>query len=315
LGTTLSLISKQTTAIIPKSQCHVGTIRRVALTKSFQTKLMSNIHLNKRLIYVTGLPRAGTFLCQLLGHHPDIYSSGHSSPLCSSLNGLRHQLSDNEFLLSQLDVDFEKVYQRLLNAFRGFINGWFAESNSVWVVDKNRGWLNQLEMVYHLDPDCRMLVCVRELGQIYGSVEAQHQKTLLLDFPDHLANLSRYARADKLFGNEGVIGTPLKSIENLQDIDNRLQSRLYYVVFEHLMAEPVLVMREIYQWLNLPEAPFDPQQLEVKAHESDSYYRFKYQHKTYSSCQPPARHSIPQRIEEELKKNFAWFYQTFYPGI
>jgi len=277
---------------------------------------MPNIHLNKRLIYVTGLPRAGsTFLCQLLGHHPEIYSPGYSSPLCPSLNGLRHQLSDNEFLLSQLDVDFERVYQRLLNAFRGFINGWFAESDSVWVVDKNRGWLNQLEMVSHLDPDCRMLVCVRELGQIYGSVEAQHQKTLLLDFPDHLANLSRYARADKLFGNEGVIGTPLKSIENLQDIDNRLQSRLYYVVFEHLMAEPVLVMREIYQWLNLPEAAFDPQLLEVKAHESDSYYRFKYQHKTYSSCQPPARHSIPQRIETELKKNFAWFYQTFYPGI
>ena len=277
---------------------------------------MSNIHLNKRLIYVTGLPRAGsTFLCQLLGHHPEIYSPGYSSPLCPSLNGLRHQLSDNEFLLSQLDVDFERVYQRLLNAFRGFINGWFAESDSVWVVDKNRGWLNQLEMVSHLDPDCRMLVCVRELGQIYGSVEAQHQKTLLLDFPDHLANLSRYARADKLFGNDGVIGTPLKSIENLQDIDNRLQSRLYYVVFEHLMAEPVLVMREIYQWLNLPEAAFDPQLLEVKAHESDSYYRFKYQHKTYSSCQPPARHSIPQRIETELKNNFAWFYQTFYPGI
>jgi sulfotransferase len=26
---------------------------------------------------------------------------------------------------------------------------------------------------------------VRELGQIYGSIEAQHQKTILLDFIDH----------------------------------------------------------------------------------------------------------------------------------
>jgi len=277
---------------------------------------MSKIHLNKRIIYVTGLPRAGsTLLCQLLGHHPDIDSTGHSSPLCPALNKLRHQLSDNEFLLSQLDVDFDIVYQRLLNAFRGFINGWIAESESAWVVDKNRGWLNQLEMVSHLDPDCRMLVCVRELGQIYGSVEAQHQKTLLLDFPDHLANLSRYARADKLFGNEGVIGTPLKAIESLQEIDKRLQDRLYYVVFEHLMSEPVTVMREIYKWLNLPEATFDPKQLKVKAHESDSYYRFKYRHKTYPEIQPPTLHSIPPRIEAELKKNFAWFYRTFYPGI
>ncbi len=277
---------------------------------------MSDIHINKRIIYVTGLPRSGsTLLCQLLGHHPEIYSSGHSSPLCPALNGLRHQLSDNEFLLSQLDVDFDQSYQRLVNAFRGFINGWFAETDSVWVVDKNRGWLNQLETMYHLDPDCRMLVCIRELGQIYGSIEAQHQKTLLLDFPDHLAVMSRYARADKLFANEGVVGAPLNAINNLQEIDNRLQSRLYYVVFEHLMQEPVVVMREIYRWLNLPEASFDPLNLKVKAHESDSYYRFKYRHKTYSKIQPPACHQNPPRIEAELKKNFAWFYQTFYPGI
>jgi len=57
--------------------------------------------LTKQLIYVTGLPRAGsTLLCQLLGIHPDLYSLGHSSPLCQTLNQLRHQLSDNEFLLS-----------------------------------------------------------------------------------------------------------------------------------------------------------------------------------------------------------------------
>jgi sulfotransferase len=161
----------------------------------------------------------------------------------------------------------------------------------------------------------RKLVCVRELGQIYGSIEAQHQQALLLDFPDHLAMPSHYARADKLFAHEGVIGMPLKAIENLQDIDHQLQARLYYVVFEHLMREPVTVMREIYQWLKLPDVPLDPQRLQVKPHESDSYYRFKYRHQTYPQIQPPARHPIPQRIEAELRKNFAWFYQTFYPQI
>ncbi|MBW4548386.1 MAG: sulfotransferase, partial [Symplocastrum torsivum CPER-KK1] len=46
--------------------------------------------LNKQIIYVTGLPRAGsTLLCQLLDHHPEIDHSGHSSPLCQTLNGLR----------------------------------------------------------------------------------------------------------------------------------------------------------------------------------------------------------------------------------
>lgn len=43
--------------------------------------------------------------------------------------GLRHHLSDNEFFLSQLDVNFDRCYQQLLRAYRGFINAWFAETD------------------------------------------------------------------------------------------------------------------------------------------------------------------------------------------
>lgn len=276
----------------------------------------ANCELQKRIIYVTGLPRSGsTLLCQLLGTHPEIYSPGHSSPLCQTLNQLRHNLSDNDFLLAQLDVDFEGVHRRLLNAFRGFIEGWFAETEHAWVVDKNRGWLGQLDTVQLLDPNCKMLVCVRELGQIIGSVEARHQRSLLLDFPDHTGNLSRYARADKLMAAEGVVGGPLKAIEHTQDLPEALQQRLYYVVFEHLMQEPVTVMQGVYDWLGLPPASFDLNALPVAPHESDSYYRGKYPHRTHSRIQPPERHAVPTRIEAELRKNFAWFYQTFYPNL
>jgi sulfotransferase len=272
--------------------------------------------LNKKIIYVTGLPRAGsTLLCQLLSHHPDIYCHGHSSPLCSTLMGLRHNLSDSDFLLAQLDVNFEQSYQRLLNAFHGFINGWFAEAEQSWVVDKNRGWLQHIETVNHLDPQFKMLVCVRELGQVYGSIEAQHKKTLLLDFPDHLANLSGYDRADNFFNTKGVIGGPLHSIESLQDLDNQLQQNLFYIVFEHLMADPDTVLSEIFLWLGLPPVSIDWQNLQVNPHESDSYYRYKYRHQTYSSLKPPQRHAIPSRIQNQLQQQFSWFYSTFYPGM
>ncbi|MEP1079626.1 sulfotransferase [Leptolyngbya sp. PL-A3] len=272
--------------------------------------------LKKRLLCVTGLPRAGsTLLCQLLSHHPDLYCVGHSSPLCQTLVGLRHQLSDNDFLRSQLDVDFDLTYGRLNNAFTGFVDGWFAETDKSWVVDKNRGWLHHIETLHALDPSVRMLVCVRELGQVYGSIEAQHQKTILLDFPDHLANLSRYERADNLFGTQGVIGAPLRSIEALQDIDTQLQQHLYYIVFEHLMQEPVAVMQGVTDWLQLSLAEFDPQNLAVTPHESDSYYRFKYPHKRRSRIQPPTPHVLPSRIQAQIQQQFPWFYQTFYPGL
>jgi sulfotransferase len=156
---------------------------------------------------------------------------------------------------------------------------------------------------------------VRELGQIYGSIEAQHQKTFLLDFPDHLASLSRYGRADKLFADQGVIGGPLRSLEALQDLDTKLQNRLYYVVFEHLMRKPIAVMDGLYQWLGLPVAKFDPQNLTVKPHESNSYYRLKYYHATQSAIQPPVTHAVLPRIQTQIQQNFTWFYQTFYPGL
>jgi sulfotransferase len=277
---------------------------------------MPSPELAKRLIYVTGLPRAGsTLLCQLLGHHPDIHSDGHSSPLCQALMGLRHSLSDNDFLLSRLDAEFEASYRRLLGAFRGFVNGWCAEATEPWVVDKNRGWLQHIETVGHLDPDFRMLVCVRELGQVCGSVEAQHQRTLLLDFPDHLANLSRYARAEQLLKDHGVVGAPLRAIEALQDIAPDLQRRLFYVVFEHLMEAPEAVLGDIFQWLGLPPAALDWENLEVRPHESDSHYRYKYRHQTYARLRPPERYAVPPRIQKELQSQFAWYYRTFYPGM
>ncbi len=272
--------------------------------------------LDNQIIYITGLPRSGsTLLCQLLAHHPDIYCPGYSSPLCQTLTGLRYSLSDNDFLLAQMDPDFDRTYKRLFNAYRGFINGWFAETEQHWVIDKNRGWLQHLEMVNHLDPNFKMAICIRELGQIYGSIEAQHQRTLLLDFPDHLANLSRYGRAESLFGSSGVVGAPLRSIESLQDIDSQLQQHLFYIIFEDLLSEPQRVMQSLMQWLGQPSIEWDFQNLTVRPHESDSYYRFKYPHQTYSTLREPEQHLIPARIQAELQRQFSWFYQIFYPGL
>ena len=77
-----------------------------------------------------------------------------------------------------------------------------------------------------MEPDARLLICVRELGQVYGSIEAQHQRTILIDFPDHTANHDRYNRADVLFAKDGVIGNPLRAIEAVQDLAVPVQQRI-----------------------------------------------------------------------------------------
>lgn len=266
------------------------------------------------LVYVSGLPRAGsTLLCQLLGLHPQMDSPGHSSPLWTALNQLRETLSDDPFWLSQLDVDFDRNYARLLHACRGFMAGWFHGTDKPWGVDKNRGWLMAIETLRLLDPEFRMVVCLRDPVQVFGSIEAQHQKTLLLSFPDHIAPHSALARADKLFGPDNVIGGPLKALENLPDYDPALQNHLAFVTFEALLENPVGTLNTLWEWLGLPRQAFDPNRLPVKPHESDSYYRFKYPHTTRSAIHPPAPHRVSPRIVAEIHKNYRWFFQQFYP--
>lgn len=267
-----------------------------------------------RFVGVCGLPRAGsTLLCQLLAEHPQIHSEGHSSPLCSALLRLRHGISDDEFFLSQLDVDFDATYLHLADATRGFVRGWYQHADKALVIDKNRGWLRNFEYLLHIEPEARLLVCVRELGQIYGSVEAQHQRTILIDFPDHIGNHDRYGRADTLFSKDGLVGNPLRAIEAVQDLSVDVQQRIHLVIFEDLMRDPLATMAQIHAWLGVDAHAFDPQRLTVRPHESDSHYRHKYPHRQRAAIVTPVPHSIPQRIQTELEKNYAWYYEHFYP--
>ena len=263
---------------------------------------------------VSGLPRAGsTLLCQLLAEHPDIHCEGHSSPLCTALLNTRRLISDDAFLLSQLDIQFERTYAHLHAAMTGFLQAWYHDCHQPWVVDKNRGWLQALELLLTLEPKARLLVNIRELGQVYGSIEAQHQRTILLDFVDHLADLDRYNRAAQLFSPGKAVGTALSSIRAVQNLPKAVRDRLYFVKFEHLMSDPASCMNQIFEWLGIPPHRIDPQHLRLQLQESDSHYHHKFPHRRSATLSPPVHHEIPPAIQQQLESNHAWFYQAFYP--
>ena len=263
---------------------------------------------------VAGLPRSGsTLLCQMLAEHPDIHCEGHSSPLCNSLLATRRGISDDQFMLSQLDVQFDASYAHLKSAMQGFLHGWHAGCNKPVVVDKNRAWLHCIEFLLHLDPDAKLLVPIRELGQIYGSIEAQHQKTILLDFIDHLADFDRFGRADQLFAKDKSIGAPLSSIQAVQDLPQSVKDRLYFVKFEDLMAQPAETMGKVFNWLGVSAHRIDPKKLTMHPHESDSHYRHKYLHRQRAKVSTPDHHDIPPRIQELTERACSWYYEWFYP--
>lgn len=267
-----------------------------------------------KFVGVTGLPRAGsTLLCQLLAQHPEIQCEGNSSPLCNTLLGIRRMISDDSFFLSQLDNSFDSSYAHLASAMQGFLRGWHNGNDKKVVVDKNRAWLHAIELLLHIEPEAKLIVCLRDLSQIYGSIEAQHQRTILVDFIDHLADFDRFGRADMLFAKDKAIGAPLLSLHAVPDLPKKVQEHLYFVRFEDMMAQPTTCMSHIYSWLGLSPFEINPEQLNVGTQESDSHYRMKYSHKQSTRIASPQHHDIPPRIQAQIETACAWYYQLYYP--
>jgi sulfotransferase len=270
--------------------------------------------MHPNFVGVTGLPRAGsTLLCQLLAQHPDIHCEGNSSPLCNTLLGIRRSISDDSFFLARLDNAFESSYARLASAMRGFLHGWHHDCRKKTVVDKNRAWLHAIELLLQIEPEAKLVVCLRDLAQIYGSIEAQHQRTILVDFIDHLADFDRLGRADMLFAKDKAIGAPLVSLHAVPDLPKAVQDRLYFLRFEDLMEKPVACMSHLYAWLGLAPFAIDPDRLNVGVRESDSHYHMKYVHGQAQSIVKPQRHELPPRIQAQIETAYAWYYALYYP--
>jgi len=268
-----------------------------------------------KFVGVTGLPRAGsTLLCQLLAQHPEICCEGQSSPVCNLLLGIRRMVSDDQFFLAQLDHSFETSYAHLASAMQGFLRGWNHDCRQKVVVDKNRAWLHCVEFLLQIEPEAKLIVCLRELGQIYGSIESQHQHTILLDFIDHLADFDRFGRADMLFAKDKTIGAPLISLHAVTDLPNAVKERLYFLRFEDLSERPAACLSHIYSWLGLSPLEIDPERLaRMGPQESDSHYRMKYPHSQSERIATPRNHDVPPRIQARIEETYSWYYHAYYP--
>lgn len=274
--------------------------------------------IDKQIVYVSGLPRSGsTLLCQLLNHHKDIYSTGYSSPLSNLIETIRQSVSSNNFFLSQLDVDFDIAYSRLNRSYKAFINGWLDDTDKNIIVDKSRAWLGMLQTVYTLDPKYKMIVCVRDLVQLYGSIDQQHKKTMLISYADSHTTNSSWYRADQAYSSNGVVGGPLRAIENLQDIDKEYKAdcNIYFLKYEELVLNTKNELSKLSKFLGIDKFELDIDNLEVRPHETDSHYRFKFRHNTHSSVLPMNQHKVSKRIASEIVQKFSWYYDFFYPDL
>ena len=84
---------------------------------------------------------------------------------------------------------------------------------------------------------------------------------------------------------------------------------------EQLVTSPVDSMAFIYDWLGIEDYSIDPDNLGVLPGEADSYYRYKYTHRTYKTISAREPHVLPFRVDEAILRQFSWFFKQFYPEV
>jgi len=280
-------------------------------------------------VYLAGLPRSGsTLLCNILSMYPGVEATP-SSPLCNMLSAMRRTWSDDPFLLGQLDHNLDEMHQRLVAATRGFMLGFHSNTQADILVDKNRGWLGCVETLRVLQPNFKMILTIRDLRDIYASVERRHRNTLMLEFPDHMEQNLVDVRASQLMADNGVIGGVWRSMYNLGDVLD-IMGHIYVWRYEDFLLDPYASMESLSSWLGVG-ATISLENIPQSTYESDSHYRQKYSHRVNSSITPPSYSSNPDvkakfgipdtsdyfspRILNMVMERFADYYRTYYPEV
>lgn len=223
---------------------------------------------------VTGLPRSGsTLLCNILNQNPRFHASS-TSIIAQTVGTLSALWSQAPEITSDRLHDAERTDKRMTRGAKMLIEGWYGDIPGI-VFDKSRGWSHHALILKQLYPNAKIIVTVRDLRSVFGSIEKQHRRNPILDIAQNVNMRGIYERADQMFAPQGLIGFPLHGI---LDLVRRNPSGLIIIQYEMLAKQPALVMERLYSELN--EKPFkhDFENVKNTAIDADALYLDKYPH-------------------------------------
>jgi sulfotransferase len=261
---------------------------------------------------ITGLPRSGsTLLCNILNQNPKFWATSTSalSRLCANIV---NNWSTSVEIKGDLASDRESTETRLVRSLRAFCDAWHERDDGRSVIfDKSRGWVHHILMVRKVYPDCKILLVIRDLKEIFASIEKQHQKNPLFDEAQNPQMKTIMGRAQAMFSNQGIVGGPLNGI---YDILNR-KLGVSIVRYEQLADRPAAMMKEIYEYLEEELFEHDFEDIENTATDPDAFYLHKFPHDGSGKVEPPPinawEHFVSPQVANHITTSHAFFNHFF----
>jgi len=244
---------------------------------------------------ITGLPRSGsTLLCNILSQNPKFKVTS-TSPINGLVNLIIHSWSSNQEIKAMLGKD-KDIKTKMENSLRAFVENWEGEKDKI-IFDKSRGWSHNSLVLHSLFPEAKIICTIRDLRNIFASIEKQHKKNPLFDDAQNPNAKTIYARADQMFSQENLIGLPLVGIA---DLIRRNPKGLMFVKYEDLASNPESTMRKVYELLEEPYFKHNFKNVKNVSNEPDEIWNGKFPHEGNGEVKMKPLDEWKEHLSEDL---------------
>jgi sulfotransferase len=271
----------------------------------------------KQLHFCGGLPRTGsTVLMNILQQNPNIFTTTTDPfPEILDSNILQKSRTKEKFQAMSAKQADEAVYGMAMGA----TIGWYAGlTEKPVVISKSREW----SRVYHLFPDSKHIVMIRDLRDIVESFDRVNSKLKALHTIDNegrnYATMCEDEKYNYHFTTLNSFSDPLhNSLPRYMEMFN--SENIKFVRYEDFLKEPVFMINRIYEFLGIDSYFHDLeniQQSEMFEHDN-AYFFEKTDHRVKQQMVPwsePQR-TLSNNFHDKIVDNHEWFYQAFYPEV
>jgi len=275
-------------------------------------KSKRNIMLEK-IFFQSSLPRAGSTLLQnIIGQNPDFYVTP-TSGLLELVFAARGNYTESPEFKAQ---DSELMKRGFINFCNKGMKGYFeAITDKKYVMDKSRGWGIHYDFLNEIYPNPKIIVMVRDLRDIFCSMEKNFRKSSLQANPilshAEMRGTTTPKRID-IWAQSQPVGL---AIERLQEVFRQgLDKNMLFVKFEDLCLYPETELNRIYQFLEVPYFTHDFDNIEQITVEDDEVYGVFGDHTIKQKLELPhsqAKKILGPDVTNWIFENYKWFFDRF----
>lgn len=256
---------------------------------------------------ICGTPRSGsTLLCNILNQNPRFFASS-TSALAVTLVQMKQWWGNSPEVKSDLAADKEPTEARHKAVMQAVCKDWYGNISEPVVFDKSRAWNIHNDLFTDLFPDGKMIVCVRDLREVFASVEKQEAKNSILTYAKPLVD----DRADLVFQPDQMIGS---AVNGVMDLVRKDRKNVLFVKHDNLVKDPKQTMKDIYAFLGEEYFEHDFEDVKNVATDLDALYLNKFPHEGCGKVEwrdPEVGRWVPQDIQQTIQQRYPRYQQKF----